>query len=90
MENIVGELLGKNATREQTRLCMMSIMSQCFNPILHQRRRKKSPDDELRPSPPPLDVDTAVLAEHVTTFGLAGIAKIRRENMKKARQNDKQ
>ncbi|MHC4608412.1 MAG: CerR family C-terminal domain-containing protein [Planctomycetota bacterium] len=71
--SIVRELIGRGATAKSVRLCQMSIMAQCFGPLLRQRRGKMS--DGLH-RPPGADVEA--LAEHVTRFSLAGIREMRR------------
>jgi AcrR family transcriptional regulator len=84
---IVRELLGKNATDEQVRLCQMSIKSQCFGPMLHERQRKKAPAKPPLPGPPTLEIDLDTLADHITRFSLAGIRAIRRQNAKRRTRN---
>ncbi len=73
MAAIVRELLGDAATDENVRLCRMSIISQCFGPMLRQRRQNK--EDKAFPVEKQPDLDT--LAQHVVKFSLAGIHSIR-------------
>jgi AcrR family transcriptional regulator len=77
--SIVRELLGEHATARHVRLCHMSIMAQCFGPLLRERRRRISPKaPRPRGFEPALeDVDT--FADHVTRFSLAGIHEVRRQ-----------
>ena len=77
--SIVRELLGAKATEQQVRLCQMSIKAQCFGPMLRVRRRKKSPQGNRLPGPPPLEMKVEDLADHITRFSLAGIREIRRQ-----------
>lgn len=41
--SVIRELLGKRATEQQVRLCLMSVRSQCFAPLLHARLQKSYP-----------------------------------------------
>jgi AcrR family transcriptional regulator len=75
---IVREILGERADEQLVRLCQMSVKSQCFGPLLRERRRRMSP----RAGHPPgeqLEVGVDKLADHVTRFSLAGIRELRRE-----------
>jgi TetR/AcrR family transcriptional regulator, regulator of cefoperazone and chloramphenicol sensitivity len=76
---LMRELLGEKATDLQVQLCQMSIRAQCFDLIIREQRRKKSPEGKKLSGPPFLDVDVAVLADHILRFSLAGIREIRRE-----------
>ncbi|MCL5281920.1 MAG: CerR family C-terminal domain-containing protein [Planctomycetes bacterium] len=92
MQSIVRELLGDRAGQRQVSLCVMSLVGQCFGPMLHLRRARMAPNTP-RPAPrraarmrsSPSDrgraFDFAVeeLADHVTQFSLAGILKVRRQ-----------
>jgi AcrR family transcriptional regulator len=69
---IVCELLGSAATEQEVRFCQMSIMSQCFGPMLHLRRIRETPDGS-HPKSLSWKFDEEMLAEHVTKFSLAGI-----------------
>jgi AcrR family transcriptional regulator len=75
MRSIVRELLGDGATEHQTTFCVMSLLSQCFGPMLHFRRAQLAPG---APRPVRLSFPFAVeeLADHVTQFSLAGIGGI--------------
>jgi AcrR family transcriptional regulator len=73
---LVQELLGDGAGEQQISFCAMSLMGQCFGPMLHLRRVKMAPG-AVRPVGPPFDFDVEELADHVTQFTLAGIQGIR-------------
>jgi AcrR family transcriptional regulator len=81
MRNLVQELLGDGADEQQCRFCEMSIMSQCFGPMLHLRRIKK-PGAPL-PGGPPMQFAVEDLADHIVRFSLMGIRGIRKESQKK-------
>jgi AcrR family transcriptional regulator len=83
---LIAELLGKKATAQEIELCHMSIRSQCFGPLLRERRRKKA--GHLRPARKceRLAAGVDVLAEHVTCFSLAGIGEMARTIAKRKRQ----
>jgi len=76
---LMRELLGEKASDLQVQLCQMSIRAQCFDLIIREQRRKKSPEEKKSTGPPFLDVDVAVLADHILRFSLAGIREIRLE-----------
>jgi len=76
---LMRELLGEKASDLQVRLCQMSIRAQCFDLIIREQRRKKSPEGKKFTGPPFLDVDVAELANHILRFSLAGIREIRLE-----------
>ena len=76
---LMRELLGEKASDLQVQLCQMSIRAQCFDLIIREQRRKKSPNGKKLSGPPFLDVDMAMLADHILRFSLAGIREIRRE-----------
>lgn len=78
-ESVLRELLGPSAAEQQVRLCMMSLMSQCFGPLLHERRRKQLSGKNRPLGPPPLDVDVDAYVAHVVRFSLAGIAEVRKQ-----------
>jgi TetR/AcrR family transcriptional regulator, regulator of cefoperazone and chloramphenicol sensitivity len=85
---IVQELLGDGADEQQGRFCAMSIISQCFGPMLHLRRIKKT-SDASQPGGPPMQFAVEELAAHITHFSLAGIRGIREELQKKKRGGKK-
>lgn len=86
MERILGgltllvcELLDMGPHDDEVQLCTMSIRAQCFAPLLHARRCKA--EQGLPPCiSEPLLADVERLADHVTSFSLAGIRAIRRRN----------
>ncbi len=76
MHAIVRELLGQEADEQAVTFCEMSLMGQCFGPMLHMRRAARS-SGALRPPSPPMPFDVEELADHVTQFTLAGIRGVR-------------
>ncbi len=79
------ELLGSDADEQQIRFCHMSIMGQCFGPMLHLRHSQTEPAAP-RPKDLRLDFDIERLAEHITQFSLIGMNGIRREIEKEVKQ----
>jgi AcrR family transcriptional regulator len=75
IEYIVREMLGGKATQKDVQLCQMSIMAQCFHPIMARRRKimkgKEGNDSAL------YDLDIGEIADHVTRFSIDGIAGVR-------------
>jgi AcrR family transcriptional regulator len=88
MRTIVRELLGDEANEQQGRLCAMSIISQCFGPMLHLRRIKKT-SGASHPGGPPMQFAVEELAAHITRFSLVGIRGIREESQKGKRDGKK-
>ncbi len=80
---LVRELLGGKASERAVCLCEMSLMSQCFGPMLHLRHRKMPPGMP-RPPAPLAELSVEQLADHIVQFTLAGIRGIR-ENLKNAK-----
>jgi TetR/AcrR family transcriptional regulator, regulator of cefoperazone and chloramphenicol sensitivity len=76
LRSIVQELLGHGASEQQVSLCVMSLVGQCFGPMLHLRHARMVPGAP-RPIGPPLLFEVDDLANHVTQFSLAGIRGIR-------------
>ena len=76
---LMRELLGEKATDLQVQLCQMSIRAQCFDLIIREQHRKQSLEGKKLSGPPFLNVDVAVLADHILRFSLAGIREMRRE-----------
>ena len=76
MRSIVRELLGDGVSEQQAFFCEMSLMGQCFGPMLHLRHARMPPEAP-RPPGPPLQFNVEELADHVTQFTLAGIRGIR-------------
>jgi TetR/AcrR family transcriptional regulator, regulator of cefoperazone and chloramphenicol sensitivity len=81
---LIRELLGKGVTEQQVVFCEMSLMGQCFGPMLHLRHTRMHPDTP-RPPAPPIKFGVEELVDHVTQFTLAGIRGIR-EGLKKGRK----
>ena len=72
LAELVREMLGPEADEEDVRLSMMSIRSQCFNPLILNKRKTDSPD---RPSA--LTSDLEGIAEHIIRFSLGGLDWVR-------------
>ncbi len=85
--SLVKELLGDGVNDRQIDLCDMSVMAQCFGPMLRLRHARKTPG---APSPGPLPFEFSVeeLADHVLRFSLAGIRGIRDEAGRSGDRND--
>jgi AcrR family transcriptional regulator len=77
LNRIIREYLGPDASEQQVRLCLMSLRSQCFGPLMHERRRKLNPPGRLPSVQDPVMEDVETLADHVTLFSLAGIRAVR-------------
>jgi AcrR family transcriptional regulator len=75
---IIQELLGTGASEQEVSFCEMSLMGQCFAPMLRLRHARRNPDAP-RPPGPPLEFRVEDLADHVTRFSLAGIRGMRAE-----------
>jgi AcrR family transcriptional regulator len=88
MQSLVRELLGEHASEPTVTLCEMSLMSQCFGPMLRLRRGAMPPGAPPPPAPL-LDLSVDELADHVVQFTLAGIQGIR-ANLKKTKKSGKQ
>jgi len=80
-KSIFQELLGNRSSEQQIRFCQMSVMGQCFGPMLHLRQSKAEPAVPL-PRKLPFDFGIEELAEHITQFSLVGINGIRQETEK--------
>lgn len=77
--SIFKELLGEKATIQQIIFCQMSVMTQCFGPMLRLRHHKAKPEKPFM-GKMPMDFSIEELAEHITCFSLFGIEGIRSEN----------
>ena len=84
LAGLLRELLGAGASLEDIELCRMSLVSQCLNPMVFQKRHN-DPGRGLPPPPIPppflapsldLDLDVERIAEHVFRFTLAGLAGV--------------
>ncbi len=74
MERIVRELLGSAPSRRAVEFCVISVISQCLNPMVAGERGRS---EHQGPSLPPAIDDMGAFAEHVTRFSLAGIRAVR-------------
>ncbi len=88
IESIVREMLGEKATGQDILLCQMSIMSQCFHPIMARRRKIMKPKEYNESSLHDLDIEK--IAAHVTSFSIDGIkgVKKRLENKKSRKDTE--
>jgi TetR/AcrR family transcriptional regulator, regulator of cefoperazone and chloramphenicol sensitivity len=87
--SIVRELLGNEASEQQVTFCEMSLMGQCFGPMLHLRQTRLG-SNLPRPPGPPLAFGVEELAEHVIRFSLGGIGAVRAEAWKNRKVPKKQ
>ena len=78
LNDVIQELLGETARRDDVRLCEMSIHSQCMNPMIMDMRESWSHHGPHVPKPPSLGVDIEQIADHIIRFSLDGIMGIRR------------
>ena len=76
MEILVRELLGPGASDQQVRFCVMSIVSQCINPMVARMGRSKRREGK-QISPGRGDIEA--YSHHVVKFSLAGIRAVREE-----------
>ena len=81
---IIRELLGEAASEQDVQFCEMSIMSQCFGPMLRLRRARAGHEPSF-PKCPHFEFDVESLAKHVTAFSMAGICAIRDRGQKRQR-----
>ncbi len=74
---IVRELLGGEAPDTLVQLCEMSIHSQCFGPLMHERRIRAAKTNGVKTFRkfPPMDVE--VLSAHILRFSLAGMRAVK-------------
>jgi len=89
IRSIIKELLGDSTNKQRISMCMMSILGQCFGPMLHLRRARISPETQ-RLGHLPLDFGVEELADHVTRFSLAGMRGIREETQKRQKSPKKE
>lgn len=80
-KSLLKELLGEKTGNKQINFCHMSIMGQCFGPMLHLRY-KKSEHSFHPPKDFTTDFKIEELADHITHFCLVGMNGIRQENKK--------
>lgn len=74
LSSIVRELLGARATDQHVQLCEMSLLAQCFHPMMRERHRKLL--HKRAAGHPPCSVE--LTADHIVRFSLAGIQDMRR------------
>ena len=74
MSDLVGQLLGPDATREQVLMCEMSIVHQCMAIGIRLFTGRMPPEANLTM---PTDELVEMLADHITRFSLAGLAAVR-------------
>ena len=89
MKSIFQELLGDKVSEKQIRFCRMSVMGQCFGPMLHLRHSRSNPPVE-GPRKMPLDFRIEELAEHIISFSLAGMKSIRKDAEKTKKKSHKE
>ncbi len=70
---LLKELLGDKATMKEIRLCLVSVMSQCLDPMLRSHFSKQA----IRPPETDLPFSLEELADHITQFSLSGIRGVR-------------
>lgn len=78
MNQLVSELLGGQASKEDVLLCQMSIIAQCLYPLVHMRNRNAFARSRRRGGLMLPEMDVEKIAEHVVRFSLAGIREMRR------------
>ncbi len=83
METLVRELLGPRASDMEVRFCVISIISQCINPMVAGKGRKGK--REGKDGPPGVD-DIEAYSNHVIKFSLAGIRAIGDDTEKSQRR----
>lgn len=85
--SIVRELLGDGVGEQQVQFCEMSLISQCFGPMLRLRHERKG-TGPAHMGGPPVQFTVEELADHVVRFSLAGIRGIR-EQFQQRKNDDK-
>jgi AcrR family transcriptional regulator len=79
METLVRKLLGPRAPAREVRFCVISIISQCINPMVARKGRQGK--RKGKHGPPGVD-DIEAYSNHVIIFSLAGIRAIRHDTEK--------
>ncbi|HNW61295.1 MAG TPA: CerR family C-terminal domain-containing protein [bacterium] len=74
MDSVVRDLLGPQVKDDQVFYCVLSIISQCIDPMAVQRGVQSRPGSK---EGPPAIADIAAFARHVVAFSLAGMQAIR-------------
>ncbi len=78
MRRIVRELLGEKASDQQVQLCQMSIIGQCFHPMMRERHRPLlALEAKGAPGWPEFGIET--ITDHIVRFSLKAIGEIRRQ-----------
>jgi len=77
MQRIVRELLGPEATDREVQYCQMSIIGQCFHPVMRVRRSRLAAVFKNVHGLPEFDLETII--DHIVRFSLAAIGEIRRQ-----------
>ena len=84
--SLIRELLGDEVSDLQTDLCEMSVVGQCFGPILHLRHDRKGPNTgSMKPFLNDISVET--FADHDMQFSLGGIREIRQAAASRKRRS---
>ena len=70
--DLIREILGEAAKEEDIQLCIISIISQCTNPLFFKMRKEKdfSPLTHL-------NIDLEKIAEHVIRFSFGGLERVK-------------
>lgn len=79
METMVREFLGPRPSDIQVRFCVISIISQCINPMVALKGKKES-----KGGPPGIE-NIEAYSKHVVKFSLAGLRAIHDEAEKKGK-----
>jgi AcrR family transcriptional regulator len=70
---LVRELMGEDATEQQVELCHMSIISQCFGPLMRKSEWRGLGKEFYPCKKGNAEIDLEAVADHVFEFSLAGI-----------------
>lgn len=74
---LIREILGPRVTEQDVQLCEMSISAQCLAFLMQERQRRFAPPEVRQIGPPRLNIDSVVLADHITRFSLAGLREVK-------------
>jgi len=74
---VVRELIGPNATDDDTTMCVMSVQGQCFGLLMPRRSRARHRQGTGASCDPMHGRDAERVAEHIFRFSLAGIHAVR-------------
>lgn len=74
MDSIVRYILGPHVKDDQVFFCVLSVISQCIDPMAMQRGVQGKSASR---NGPPVIIDIEAYARHVVTFSLAGMRAIR-------------